>query len=640
MRRRSWTSVGIGATSVVALTAVLTGLATPAGGPLGRTLTPSAAATELTPFDDCEQLRRWYVAAALPHVGPWGLDGPFWPMPGPLPIDAAVTGGVRDTRVMAAAETGVAEAGAVETAPQGVDEAVGNGVTGTNVQEAGVDEPDLAKTDGEVVYHLEGRRLVVTDVTGERPRELATLRLPGGASAGLSGGELVLVGDRLVVVAAGGASWGPVPADVRIAPFPGGAAETRLLVVDVTDPSSPAVEHESIFDGQLLTARQHGDTVRLVLSTVRPTIDFVVPRRGRTPVEARRENRRLVRESAIEDWLPTVREAGDDARDGAGDALVACEDVRHPAQESGYGTMTVVGLDPADPALRRTTAVTTSSDLVYASTDRLYLATTYDRRSGVHAFALDGLESRYAASGLLPGHVRDRWSFSEHEGRLRVAVALGKDAWDPRENAVVVLEERAGALAEVGRVDGMGVGEQIQSVRWFGDLAIVVTFRQVDPLYTVDLSDPTRPRVVGELKIPGFSAYLHPIGDDRLLGLGQDATRRGETLGAQASVFDLADLADPTRLSTVQFARWTRFTAEHDPRAFTFLPDRGVALAAMAGPSGHSRLVTLAVGEDGSLSRRDSRVLPGWDGYGVRALPLADGRVAVLADGTVELVAP
>ncbi len=638
MGRGTWTSVGIGATSVVAFTAVLTGLAAPSGGPLGRVLTPPAAAEELTSFGDCEELRRWYVAAALPHVGPWGLGGGPWianvrdlgltgePLPSTAEGDVVqVTGGV-DPR-SAVPEASLADA-------------VDNGTTGTNVQEAGVDEPDLAKTDGRTVYHLEGRRLVVTDVSGDRPRELATLRLPAGPSGGFSGGELLLVDDRLVVVAAGGMPWGPVPVDVRIASFPGPApAESRLLVVDVSDPEHPSVEHESTYDGQLLTARQHGDTVRLVLSTSTPAIDFVVPRRGRSLAEARRENRRLVRESRIEDWLPTVR-GGGEAVDGPGDALVACEDVRHPEKESGYGTMTVVGLDPEDPAERRTTAVTTSSDLVYASADRLYLATTYDRRSGVHAFALDGLDTHYRASGILPGHVRDRWSLSEHEGRLRVAVALGKDSWNPRENGIVVLEERGGALAEVGRVEGMGVGEQIQSVRWFGDLAVVVTFRQVDPLYTVDLSDPGRPRVVGELKIPGFSAYLHPVGDDRLLGLGQDATRRGETLGAQAAVFDLQDLADPVRLSTVQFRRWTRFTAEHDPRGFTFLPDRDVALAAMSGGNGRSRLVTLAVREDGSLTRTGSRVLPGWDGYGVRALPLADGRVAVLADGTVEVIAP
>ena len=112
--------------------------------------------------------------------------------------------------------------------------------------------------------------------------------------------------------------------------------------------------------------------------------------------------------------------------------------MRHPEKASGYGTVTVVAFDPDDPADRRTTAVTTGSDLVYSSTDRLYLATQQRRSSGVHAFALEGVDTSYVASGTVPGHVKDRWSFSEYDGHLRVASALGKDAWEPEENAVRV----------------------------------------------------------------------------------------------------------------------------------------------------------------------------------------------------------
>ena len=96
-----------------------------------------------------------------------------------------------------------------------------------------------------------------------------------------------------------------------------------------------------------------------------------------------------------------------------------------------------------------------------------------------------------------------------------------------QDNGIVVLDEKDGRLEQVGELAGLGVDEEIQSVRWFDDLAVVVTFRQMDPLYTIDLSDPTRPRRLGALKIPGFSAYLHPIGDDRLLGLGQRRHHRG-----------------------------------------------------------------------------------------------------------------
>jgi uncharacterized secreted protein with C-terminal beta-propeller domain len=527
------------------------------------------------------------------------------------------------------------------TAPGTPEEAVANGPTGTNVQEAGVDEPDLAKTDGSLVAAVRGRELLLTDAGGEQPRELSSLRLPRR----MAGAELLWVGEHLVVLSTE-AGWAGRAANVDVmpGPVPSWEATTRALVVDVSDPAAPRIEQDTMFDGNLVSARQYGDVVRLVVSTSAPAIDFVHPRRGRTPREARAENRRLLRESAIEDWLPTV------SSDGSSSPLVDCQDVAHPEDSSGYGTVTVVTLDPADPASRRTTAVTTSSDLVYSSTDRLYLATSRwgwweDRgkeppTTAVHAFVLDGLETSYVATGEVPGQLRDRWSLSEYDGRLRVATALGRNPWNPKENAVVVLEERGGDLAEVGRVGRMGIREQIQSVRWFGEVAVVVTFRQVDPLYTLDLSDPAAPRVVGELKIPGFSSYLHPLGSDLLLGLGQDADRRGRTRGAQAAVFDLADLADPRRVDTEMFRRHTQFSAAWDPRSFTYLPERRTAFATMSDWSSRAVVVELAVGEDGRLTRRATHALPGRGGYEARVLPLEDGRVALVSGGSVELVDP
>jgi hypothetical protein len=621
MRRRTWRNLGIGATATVAATAVISGVVGPQGGPVNP---PSAAATELARFTGCEQLRQWYVEAALPHVTPWGLGGgPIMPLPlAELSSDSLAAAPAR--------------------ADGALDQAVANGETGTNVQEAGVDEPDLAKTDGSLVAHVQGRRVVLTDARGEEPRTLSTVRLPRGLDAA----ELLLVGGRLVVLGTAWQVWHGSAFDVTDSrlpsPYGGDSAMTRVLVVDVGDPTAPRVENDTRFDGNLVSARQYDDVVRLVLSTSTPRIDFVQPRRGRTPREARAENRRLVRESRIEDWLPTVLSGG------ASSPLVECGDVAHPEESSGFGTMTVVGFTPDDPGARSTTAVTTSSDVVYSSTDRLYLTTSSfgwwdggrkaSSATDVHVFALDGPDAAYLASGKVAGQVRDRWSMNEYDGRLRVATALGADPWNPRENAVVVLEEQGGTLAEVGRVGRMGLRERIQSVRWFYDVAVVVTFRQVDPLYTLDLSDPVRPRVVGELKIPGFSSYLHPLGGDLLLGLGQDATPRGRTRGAQASVFDLTDLADPRRVATLPFGRRTEFAAAGDPRAFAYLPEQRTVLAALGDWNGGNLVVVLGVGEDGTLTRRDSLDVPGWNAAAVRTLPLADGRMALVSGRTVRLI--
>ena len=149
-----------------------------------------------------------------------------------------------------------------------------------------------------------------------------------------------------------------------------------------------------------------------------------------------------------------------------------------------------------------------------------------------------------------------QWSMSEHEGVLRVASTTSPPwtqggAAGESESFVTTLAAAGDRLVEVGRVGGIGRGEQIYAVRFIGDAGYVVTFRQVDPLYTLDLSDAAEPRVVGELKIPGYSAYLHPVGDGLLLGIGQDANSDGITSGVQASLFDVSDPAAPARLSHV-----------------------------------------------------------------------------------------
>ncbi|MGH9039627.1 MAG: beta-propeller domain-containing protein, partial [Acidimicrobiia bacterium] len=140
-----------------------------------------------------------------------------------------------------------------------------------------------------------------------------------------------------------------------------------------------------------------------------------------------------------------------------------------------------------------------------------------------------------------------------------------------------VLEDRAGALETVGAVGGLGRGEQIYAVRFMGPVGYVGTFRQTDPLYTLDLSDPAAPRVVGELKIPGYSAYLHPVGEGLLLGVGQDATDTGRRTGAQVSLFDVSDPAQPRRLDQVDLGQGSS-AAEFDHHAFLWWEPKGLAV--------------------------------------------------------------
>ncbi len=662
-------SAGLAATALLSL--AVTGVASTqlTGGVLR---TPTAAADELQPFRDCEALRQWYVDQTLPLVGPYGVDGgpgiyPVW-----QELDAVPLGGAFRAAQPSAGGIVNATGSAPDALTSSPDHAVQSSQTGTNVQEADVDEPDRAKTDGHLLVRLDGRGLVVTDVTGAEPRELGRLRLP----ADLADAELLLAGDRVFVVGSpvGVRGWPELdtvrggPLVGRIMPPGYGVPDrTRLLTVSLADPTSPTVESDRTFGGELVSARQYGDpgAVRLVVRTGSPAIDFVAPNRNRTEREATQENKRLVRDSALSAWLPTVTDRG-----GATGPLVDCGDVRHPRTGAGLGTLTVVTFPTDDPSTTSSTAVTAAGDVVYSSRDRLYLATTTypevvhpglllpdasastvgpdvapdeQPRTELHAFALDGTATRYVASGDIAGTVKDRWSLDVSGGFLRVVVTHGP-GWTPTESGLVVLAEDGGDLRRVGSVTGLGRGEEVKAVRFYDDLAVVVTFRQTDPLYTVDLSDPTAPRTRGALKIPGFSTYLHPLGGDRLLGLGQDADARGTTRGGQASTFDVADLDDPRRVDRLGLGAHADPVAGWEPRTFTWLPGdtpgSGTALAALNDDwSGRSRVVALGVAADGSLTETGSWALPRWRGDLGRALPLPDGRVAIVGQD-VRLVTP
>ena len=601
---------------------LVAGVATVIGVSPGTT--PSTAA-ELTPFDDCAQLRAWYVRAALPHVTAWG-----WDTTGPI---------VYDDVLMPRAAAGAPEADATET------EAVGNGATGTNLQEADVDEPDLAKTDGELVALIRNGDLVVYDASGGQADEIGRLDLPHRQQIS----ELLLVDDRAVLLGSTNSAMPYVEPPIAMphdlpygrpaAPYPT-EPRTTITTVDLTDPTAPLVQRTETLQGELVSAREHDDTVRVV-TTWLPTFDFVQPLSGLTPKQALAKNRYLVSQTAAADWLPASRVNGASA-----ESPLTCAAVRHPEDPAGVGTISVVTMDPDEPEARTGAGVAADGDLTYASADRLYVATADDGWSSwtgteqaggattdIHAFDVTGDRTSYVGSGQVPGRVADRWAFSEEAGLLRVASTVGP-SWEPEQTRVTVLEERAGGLEPIGSVGGMGEREQVEGVRWFGDIAVVVTFRQVDPLYTLDLSDPANPAVVGELKIPGFSAYLHPLGDDLLLGVGQDASRAGMLRGSQVSTFDLGDLADPRRLDLLGLGFTRTSPIESDSRAFTYLPDERLAFVPTTGWRSGGALDVIRIGSDGGLSPATRIPLLGWSAD-ARALPLDDGRLAVVASGRV-----
>ena len=295
-------------------------------------------------------------------------------------------------------------------------------------------------------------------------------------------------------------------------------------------------------------------------------------------------------------WLPTYRIKRAGAKAGPARPLVQCRKVRRSPEFSGLGMLTVLtvdlakGLEPVD-----TTAVMTDGRIVYASPESLYVATERwaDRpdpakpmtdkngvRTAIHKFDISSpLRTQYRGSGDVAGYLLSQWSLSEYKGVLRV-VSTESPAWwvgpgqAESESFLTTLRSNGTALVQAGRIGGLGKGERVYAVRMIGDTGYVVTFRQIDPLYTVDLAIPERPRVLGELKIPGYSAYLHPVGEGLILGVGQDATEEGRPTGTQLSLFDVSNLSRPTRLHTEHLGLgWSE--AESDHHAFLYWPRTG-----------------------------------------------------------------
>jgi uncharacterized secreted protein with C-terminal beta-propeller domain len=553
------------------------------------------AAPALIAYRSCDDLLATTKERALAVVGPYGLAG------------SSSRGVPVDSR-SATAGPASAPASADAAGEAAADEAS----SGTNVQEAGVDEADLVKTDGRRIVTVTDNVLHVVRVDRGRLTTRATHTFPEGTFAA----EALLTGNRVVVF--GSASSAP-DGDA------GRRAWSVVWILDITDDAAPRVQSTLYLDGVYRTARLVGGRVQLVMtSAVGP--QFVYPMDGSPEAQDRAtaQNREIVARSVADDWSPAyVLLDGTDPATARRGRMCGCDDTLRPRQFTGSETVTVLAIDPARPDPQAAAAVQGAAETVYASPSNLYVGTDASRfaktpsavgaTTTVHRFDISGAAPAYRGSGQVRGRPLNQFSLSERAGHLRVAttdqtvVDEGGTARSRTESFVTVLAVRSEDLAEVGQVGGLGHGELIQSVRFLDDLGYVVTFRRTDPLYVVDLADPARPALRGELKVPGFSAYLHPIGDGFLLGVGMDAADDGRTTGAQISSFDVRDPAAPTQVDRLSFGARTSTPVGGDHHAFLYWGPTSTAVVPVTpGDGSTTDAVVLAVGADRRLARRGS----------------------------------
>jgi hypothetical protein len=501
----------------------------------------------------------------------------------------------------------------------GVDDAAGEGdasptsgggrqegvdFSGTNNQEEGVDEADFVKTDGYHIYTLNGNRLHIMGVPefGQLTAESVT-KIEGYPRQMLLDSKQ----NRLVVFSQ--INTYSLPAGHPLRQLVGKSDNddgwhwrinqlSKITVLDITNRSKPQLVREVFYEGWYQTARKVDSSIRLAsYSLIEPSIMWgwwrIYQQTGEDKRATKIAVRNYINSLSLADFIPQIYVRMPNGHFETNSlSQSSCRSFYRPTDSHARGLSSIISFDLLGESLHwDADHVVSNWSTVYSSKDMLLLAEpAHDwwwywwyqddpDQLNVHAFdiSVPG-QTKYAGSGRVDGQIVDQFSLDEEQGAIRVATTTGlmwrwwaDDEERPvLENHVWILEDQGAHLNIVGHIGGIAKGERIMSSRFQGDKGYLVTFELIDPLFTLDLSDRRNPRVIGELKVPGFSTYLHPIADGKLLSIGVDGTERWRT---QVSLFDVSNFAKPTLASALPVEAqnsWGWSEALHDHKAFQY----------------------------------------------------------------------
>lgn len=507
--------------------------------------------------------------------------------------------------------------------------------SGTNNQEAGVDESDFVKTDGMSVYLLHGEELIILDIA-------AFGQISAGATIDIEGspGEMLIRKDNetgravQAVVFSTVNTWDIEETHPLYEHFNDGEAFdgyyrasslTKITVVDLSDTAAPVITGELYLEGFFQTARLVDTSVRMVCYswidvsglTYYPDLPpeyYYLPDNStlreqlweEAVARASAENDALIEALTLEDLVPAMfRVTGDGSVTRRDFTEHACTGFVISEDGTSRGFTAIVSFDLLDPDfIVDADHIVSNWSTVYSSAGTLVIAEPandwwwyygadddFEEATNIHCFDISGHGlAAYAGSGRVRGTIQDQFFLSEYDGYIRVAATTGQwNRWwledtHAEANYVYVLAPDNESLAVVGTAGPIAPGERIWSSRFVGDQCFLVTFRNIDPLWTIDLSDPAHPAIKGELEVPGVSTYIHPMGNDFLLTIGYDGDEAGLLGGIQVSLFDVSDFASATLVDSLSLTTpagegwesWGSSEAVWEHKAFQYWAPRNL----------------------------------------------------------------
>jgi uncharacterized secreted protein with C-terminal beta-propeller domain len=427
-----------------------------------------------------------------------------------------------------------------------------NGYSPTNIQVAGVDEADIVKTDGQYIYLVSGNRtIIVKAYPPEQAQVLSKIEVAGTVMG------IFINGDRLVVFEEETPYYPyyDLPSSVEKTYMPYWSPKTYVKVYDVSDRTNPRLQRELSADGQYVSSRMIGDYAYVVVNEP-------------------------VYEQDDEINLPKIGS-------GSNETEIQATDIYYSdVADYYYMYTTIIAMntqnDDQEPTYE--TILLGASSTLYVSPDNIYLTFPvwgtgmgdFDKTS-IHRIHIAGDEITPVASGEVPGSVLNQFSMDEYEGYFRVATTTHGET---SRNNVYVLDM---GLNITGSLENLAPGETIYSARFMSERGYLVTFKKVDPLFVIDLSDPFNPRVLGYLKVTGYSNYLHPYDENHIIGIGKEAVAaEGEDFawyqGIKIALFDVSDVSNPKEIGNpyVIGERGTDSPVLWDHKAFLFDKSRNL----------------------------------------------------------------